>query len=345
MINVDGSMMEGGGQLLRMATTYSAILSEPIKVNNIRANRSPPGLKPQHLTTLLTASKMCRGELKGAKPGSTEIEFHPGVIKGGDYHVDIGTAGSVSLLLQCLAPIATYADSPVKLSVRGGTAVAWSPTICFVKNVVWGAFRSMGMSLKLGVIKHGFYPKGGGEVEALIKPVRELRGFTIDHGSVETIHGSSLCGRLPSHVAERQAASAQRVLSETGIESMIEVASLEGIDTPRSPGSMICLWAENMPMGADSLGKRGKPAEKVGAEAAISLLRQLKTGASVDYHTSDHLILPCSLARGQSSFKTSRLTLHTLTAIELAKMFTGAEFKVSGREGKPATILCNGVGK
>ncbi len=344
MITVDGSMMEGGGQLLRMATSYSAILGEPLMIHSVRARRSPPGLRPQHLTTLRAAAELTGAELRGAELGSTKITYKPRKIRGGCYRFDIGTAGSVTLLLQCLAPIAAYADRRVEIHVTGGTAVRWSPPTSFLENIVWRAFDAMGLSCSLEVRRHGFYPKGGGEVAASVEPTEALEPFTPKHEPVDTVHGVSLCGRLPRHVAERQAASAAETLEESGLKSRFSTVHLDGAEAPLSPGSLVCLWADHMFLGSDSLGERGKPAEKVGREAAASLVEQIKTGATVDLHTSDHMILPCSLAEGESRFSTSRLTLHTLTAVELAKMFMGAEFSVSGREGQPATISCVGAG-
>ncbi len=344
MITVDGSMMEGGGQLLRMATAYSAILGEPFTIHSVRAGRSRPGLRPQHLTTLRAAAELTGAEVSGAELGSTEITYKPSSIKGGMYRFDIGTAGSVTILLQCLAPIAAYADRQVEIHVTGGTAVKWSPPTPFLENVVWRAFETMGLSCSLEVRRHGFYPKGGGETWAHVEPIETLKPFTPIHEPIGMIHGVSLCGRLPRHVAERQAASAAETLETSGFKPNISVASLEGAEAPFSPGSLICLWADHMFLGSDSLGERGKPAEKVGREAAESLVEQIRTGATVDLYTSDHVILPCSLAEGESRFSTSRLTLHTLTAVELAKKFTDAEFNIQGGEGQPATITCLGAG-
>lgn len=344
MITVDGSMMEGGGQLLRMATAYSAILGEPFTIHGVRSGRSQPGLRPQHLATLRAAAKMTGAELRGAELGSTDITFKPKKILGSRYRFDIGTAGSVTLLLQCLAPISAYADRRVEIRVTGGTAVKWSPPTPFLENIVWRAFDAMGLSCSLEVVRHGFYPKGGGEVAASIEPTDTLKPFTPRHETVDTVYGTSLCGRLPRHVAERQAASAAETLAEAGLKPRVSVAHLDGAEAPLSPGSLICLWADHMFLGSDSIGERGKPAEKVGSEAAAGLVEQIRTGATVDLNTSDQMILPCSLAEGESRFSTSRLTLHTLTAVELAKTFTGAEFSVQGREGQPAKISCVGVG-
>jgi len=344
LIEIDGSMMEGGGQLLRMATTYSAVLTEPIRVYNIRAGRSAPGLKPQHLKTLEAAAEVSGAETHGAEIKSREIEFYPREINGGEYSYDIGTAGSITLFLQCLIPIAAYSDSPVEVKVRGGTAVRWSPPTPFLSNVVWRAFKEMGIECKLEVKRHGFYPKGGGEVYVKVEDASLIKGFNPVHQGIEIIHGISLCGKLPSHVAERQAKSARKQLIQEGFETDIDIQTLTGSSEPYSPGSLITLWTDSMYLGSDSLGERGKPAETVGKEAADSLLSQIKTGAEVDLHTCDHLILPCSLASGTSKFKTSKLTMHTLTAIELAKTFTDATFQVTGEIDEPAEIICKGIG-
>jgi len=348
MIDVDGSMMEGGGQLLRMAITYSALTGTSVRVRNIRAGRKPPGLKPQHLTTLKAVTEICDADTSGLILGSMEVEFHPKPLRGGAYSFDIGTAGSISLLLQCVAPVDAFASSSTRLRVVGGTAVRWSPPVLMLDQVGWEATRQMGFKGELIVRREGFYPRGGGIVEVAISAVERLRPFVAAQPEyVKGVEGVSLCGRLPKHVAERQARAAEAILREAGYRAEVEHRAIVGREAPLSPGSVICLWAKTEPrtfMGTDALGERGKPAERVGAEAAESLVDQLRTGVAVDLHTADSLVLWCSLAEGESSFTTSRLTLHTETAIELARIITGSEFTVEGEPGAPARIWCRGVG-
>ena len=335
--------MEGGGQLLRMATTYAGITNNPIHVFNIRGKRRKPGLRPQHLATLKAAARLCTGVLKGAEIGSTEIEFHPLVLRGGTHSFDIGTAGSISLMLQCLTPLLIFTPKPSSLSLRGGTAVKWSPPISFVQNIVYSAILEMGFDLDINIGRHGFYPKGGGEVTVYSRPVKSLSPFHPDPPAINKIKGVSICGNLPSHVAERQAKSAERILAQHGLSADIEVKTVKS----SSPGSVIILWTEGSGVfiGSDSLGDRGKPAEKVGSEAASSLIVQIQTGANVDKHTGDHLVLPCSLADGISRFRVSELTMHTLSAIEMAKTFTDCTVDVDGKIGKPARIEIIGIGR
>jgi len=344
MIQIDGSIMEGGGQLLRMATSYSAILGKPITVYNIRAKRRDPGLKPQHLTTLRTAAEITKAETSGAELGSQEIIFNPAIIRGGDFSIDIGTAGSISLLLQCINPVLWYADKSSTLKIKGGTAVNWSPSIPFLQKIVYKAFHSMGVNTSINVKRHGFYPKGGGEITQTTQPLEILKPLYPNKSIIKKIKGVSLCGALPEHVATRQANSAKKHLNILRPKNTVK--PIVAKPTPLSPGSFVVLWCEgsDIYLGADSLGARGKPSELVGKEAALKLITELRTGAQVDKYTADHLILPASLADGETVFRTSEITLHTLTAIKVAETFTDAEFKVSGRQGEPGTIRVKGIG-
>ena len=345
MLKIDGSLMEGGGQLLRMAITYSAILGEPIRIFNVRAKRNQPGLKPQHLMTLKAVAQLCAAETRGLEVGSSEVEFKPGRLRSGSFDFDIGTAGSCSLLLQCAAPVAAFADGPVKIRVRGGTAVRWSPPMTIVQHVVWVGLRKMGFLGEIRVLREGYYPKGGGLVEANINPIKGFKSITGEQSVVTGVQGLSTCGGLPRHVAERQAESAKAVLREEGFDARIDVATPGKAAEPMSPGSVICLWAEGKALiGDDGLGERGKTAEKVGAEAAQRFVHEVKTGAFIDLHTADNLILPCSLASGTSSFTVSRLTMHTLTAVEVAKMVAGVRITVEGVEDKQGRITVEGRG-
>ncbi len=330
-----------------MAVTYSAVMGVPVKVRKIRAGRRPPGLQPQHLTTLKAVAEICEAKTKGFNIGSMEIILYPKPPKGGTYDFDIGTAGSIGLLLQCVTPVVAFSDSTTRLRVKGGTAVRWSPPVRVLDNVVWEALRQMGFRGELHVLREGFYPRGGGIVEVSIEPIGKLDPIKAESpGEIKQIKGYSLCGRLPRHVAERQASSANTMLENAGYQTDISVHVAQGNEAPLSPGSVIGLWADSRPrtfMGESALGERGKPAERVGAEAALSLLEQLKSQTAVDLHTADNLIIWCSLATGDSVYTTSSLTMHTLTAIELAKIFTNARFEVEGGPGGAAWIQCSGI--
>lgn len=348
VLTIDGSMLEGGGQLLRYSVAYSSVTGKPIRVFNIRAKRSNPGLRPQHMAAVRAAASMCNARVSGLRVGSMEIEYQPGAPRGGVYRVDVGTAGSIGLILQCVSPIAAFSSSETHLELRGGTSVKWAVPVVTLENVVWRIVERMGFRGSIRVLREGFYPRGGGIVRASIAPVRRLKPLRMeDRGEVLRVEGVSICGKLPRHVAERQAKAAERVLRRAGYDAEISVEWHTGPREPLSPGSVISIWAvcsNGAIIGSDSLGERGKPAERVGEEAAERLVAQLETGMAVDRHTADNLIIWCSLADGESVFTTSELTMHTLTAMELAKSIVGAEFEVEGGLGQPSRIVCRGVG-
>jgi len=344
MIELDGSMLEGGGQILRMAVSYSSLLLRPIKVYNIRQGRNDPGLKSQHLKTLEAAAEICNAEVNGLFLGSKEITFYPSEIKGGSYSFNIGTAGSISLFLQCIAPIASYANSEVNLRIVGGTNVRWSPPMHILDNVIWNALRKIGFNGNLNVKKHGFYPKGGGIVEVKIRPIKQLQSLKADIRQEKmSIKGISLCCNLPRHVAERQRRSASKLLACAGYDDSIQIDDIKE-EKPFSQGSVICLWVDSpgVFIGFSALGEKGKQSEKVGVEAVGGLLRELNSDCCVDFHTADNLILWASLAVGETKFTTSKVSLHTKTAIELARIFTDASIEV--KSDKCPKVSIQGIG-
>jgi RNA 3'-terminal phosphate cyclase (ATP) len=324
MIEIDGSHGEGGGQILRTAIALSAIIGEDIHVANIRRNRPKEGLKPQHLISIETAAMLCDADVKGVFPGSTDIYFSPSEIRGIDDTISIGTAGSIPLLMQTIMPIASFAKEKTKLLISGGTDVAWSPSIDYIKEVTLKALKMMGYRADITLIERGYYPKGGGIAEIEIDPSK-LRGFHTgpdDQIEDKIIHGISHCSRLPEHVAKRQAESAIKILEEIGKEADINVVS----DDFRSTGSGITLWSGLS--GSVSIGKRGFPAEKVGEYAAKEILDNLLSGTEVDTHLADQLIPYMGLA-GEGSFTVREVSKHCLTNMHITEKILDVRFRVN----------------
>lgn len=324
MLEIDGSYGEGGGQLVRTAVALSAVTGTEIRITNIRKKRPNPGLKQQHLKALETAARICEAQVSGLFPGSTEISFAPVEIKGGKYDIDIGTAGSITLLLQCIMPALPFATKEVELTVRGGTDVAWSPTIDYLHRVTFRALERFGYSGSLTLKEHGYYPKGGGKVSVFFKPCR-LQGFHFLKEE-EEIQGISHASNLPAHVPLRQAEAASTRLMETGYPSQIETQSFEAFST----GSGITLWTGFI--GGSALGERGLPAEKVGKAAADEIIPELRAGTSVDMHLADQLIPYMALA-GNSSYTVRELSLHTATNIWVTEQFLDVKFRIEEKEG------------
>jgi len=324
MLEIDGSYGEGGGQLVRTAVALSAVTGTEIRITNIRKNRPNPGLKQQHLKALETVASICEARVSGLFLGSTELSFAPMEIKGGKYDIDIGTAGSITLLLQCIMPALPFATEDIEFTVKGGTDVAWSPTVDYLKHVTFRALERLGYSGSLTLKEHGYYPKGGGEASAYFKPCR-LQGFHFLKEK-EEVRGTSHASNLPVHVPLRQAEAASTRLIEAGYTSQIKTQSFEAFST----GSGITLWTGFI--GGNALGKRGLPAEKVGKTAADEIIPELKAGASVDVHLADQLI-PYMAFAGNSSYTVRELSLHAATNIWVTEQFLDVKFRIEEKEG------------
>ncbi len=351
-VEIDGSMGEGGGQILRYSLGFSAVLLKPVHIYNIRAKRSNPGLRPQHLTAVKALQAITDAEVRGARVGSMELYFYPRRRKPGYYRFDIGTAGSISLVIQAILPALLYAPGESRVVITGGTDVSWSPPIDYMRMVFLHNISLFGVSAEITIKRRGHYPRGGGVVELRVKPVTSVLKpvSIIERGEILSVKGISHAVKLPRHVAERQALSASKLIREKlGIEPEISLEYYEpGRDPHLGPGSGIVLYADvraGTRIGADSLGARGKRAEKVGLEAAAKLLEDLSTGKAFDRYMADMLIPYMFLADGRSSAGVSRITLHALTAIEVSRIFLpDTRVDVNGDRDKPGVITIHGVG-
>lgn len=339
MIEIDGSFKEGGGALLRVSTALSALTGKAFHIENIRARRPKPGMMMQHLNAALAIRNLSNAQVNGLELGSTQMTFIPDQLKGGKLEVDVQTAGSSSLILQALIIPAIFAPEGVEINIRGGTDVRWAPSVDYLRHVTLPILQSMGVSVKLKVLRRGYYPRGGGLVKAVIKPVGKLKPLNIHELEVDVIRGVSHSARLPRHVAIRQAQSAEKTLRSAGYEVAIEI---ESDDDAIGPGSGLVLWSEfkdkKIPrVGASSLGKPGKKAEIVGREAAAEILSCLSQGAALDQYMGDQII-PYLAIRGSSSVKITELTKHTLTNIYAAEKFTDRSFHINGNLGEVTVI-------
>jgi RNA 3'-terminal phosphate cyclase (ATP) len=348
-VEIDGSIGEGGGQVLRASIAYAAVCGKTLRISNIRAKRDNPGLRPQHLIAVKTVSTLCDGRVNGLEVGSREITLIPSEIKGGKINFSIGTAGSTTLVLQALIPVALFANEEVFVTLEGGTNNKWAPQIDYLKNIFLPLIERTGAKIEVEIKQRGHYPKGGGKITAKISPVKSLNPITLtEFGEVEKIEGLSHCVKLPQHVAERQAnAAIEELWSQYG-EININYEWWEKQTDPHlGPGSGIVLWAKTTKgaiLGGDALGAPRKPAEEVGKEAAQNLLKELKPKMPVDSHTGDQLIPIIALAKGISTIKVSQLTLHTETCIKVSEIIMGAKFNVKGELNQPAEITCQGIG-
>lgn len=338
MLEIDGSHGEGGGQILRTALSLSCLTGTPFRIVDIRRGRRRPGLMPQHLASVRAALAISGGEATGAEPGATALTFTPGAVTGGEFEFHIGTAGSVSLLLQALLPPLLFAGRPSRLTLTGGIHVPASPSCHYLAEVFLPALARLGGEVRLAVERYGFYPAGGGVIRVEIAPAQTLLPLPLSlttSGRLWRIVGISGVGRLPLSIAFRQREAA---LATLGDHAPVQIDLLP---VPAAgPGTFLFLKAETdgVPAGFTSLGARGKRAESVGAEAAEELLAHLATGAPLDPHLADQIVPYLALCPGESTFTTSRITRHLLTNLWVAGLFRPLRVRVTGAEGEPGEV-------
>lgn len=341
-------MGEGGGSVLRISLALAAVKNQPIEIQNIRANRSTPGLKNQHLAAVKCLKELTNADVKGMKKNSEKIFFNPNKIQKKNIDIDIGTAGSTTLILQAAMIPASFAKGPMHIQIKGGTDNPFAPPIDYLKNVKIPILKKIGCSSEVELYRRGHYPKGGGKIRAKINPVKSLNSMKLEkRGKVQKIFGKSHTVKLPKHIAERQAKSAEKFLNEKGYETDIETDVRKKSETKnQSPGTGIVLWAKTKNgaiIGSNCLGEKRKPAEKVGQEAAEKLSRQIKTKKAFDIHMTDQIIPYLCLAHGKSKIGSTKLTSHTMTNIELIKKIIGAKINVQGKQGSPGNISIEGI--
>ncbi|HJV66055.1 MAG TPA: RNA 3'-terminal phosphate cyclase [Geomonas sp.] len=340
LVEIDGSQGEGGGQILRTALSLSCITGKGFRIGNIRKSRSKPGLMRQHLVAVQAAARIAGAQLCGDLLGSQELLFVPGAVRPGNYEFDIGTAGSTSLVLQTIVPPLARAAAGSRLKLTGGTHVPFSPSWHYLSQVFAPAVAALGVKADFLLEACGFYPKGGGRVGCRVEPAGRLHPLQLaQRGGLLRITGCAAVGNLPRHIAEREACAALRVLQEELGESVPMEVAIQELKI-YGQGTFIFLKAEyeHVVTGFTALGQRGKPAERVGEEAAQELLAHHRTGRSVDPHLADQLVLYLAQADGPSLFATSRISSHLITNLLVTSLFLEMESRVEGELEQPGTV-------
>lgn len=324
---IDGSMGEGGGQVLRTAVALAAVTKTPVRVTNIRAKRRKPGMAAQHVAAVRAIAELSSAEVKGADVGSRVVEFVPRELRSGRYAIDVGTAGSVTLVLQAALP-AAFAVGNVELRIRGGTDVPMAPPADYFRTVFLRWIDRLGGRSEFEILRRGYYPRGGGEVIVRIPEPARWRPLISDpRPEPDRIEGAAHIANLPEDIVARMASAAKkRLASYLSVRIHKEV-----LDSSRAegPGGAISLWADagETILGGNALAERGKRAEIVGDEAAAAILAELHSGATVDVHAADQLLPYLALANEPSSFLVREVTEHMRSMMWLLGSFLGTHIR------------------
>ena len=273
---------------------------------------------------------MSNAEVTGLFIGSRQVTVKPGTLRGGRFRFDVGTAGSVTLVLQACLPAALRAPEPTELRLSGGTDVKWSPPADYFRFVFLPLLARMGGNVDMEVLRRGYYPRGGGEVRVRVTPCEELRPLVVEPpGALRRVRGLAHAGNLPEHVLKRMKEAAARRL--VGLPEPEIDEQLLGSQAARGPGGAIVLWTEREQtvLGASALAEKGTPAERVGQGAAEELITDLKVDASLDVHAADQVLLYGALAKGESRFSAREVSSHAETTMWLLRSFLDVRFETS----------------
>jgi len=342
MIHIDGSAKSGSGTIVRYSVALASLLGEELHITNIRARRDKPGLRPQHLASVKACAEMCSAQMTGAVVDSMELIYKPGHrVKGGHYQWDIGTAGSTTLLVMSLLPMAVFAEEEVILRVSGGLFQDFAPSAYHMQYVLFPTLVKMGIKASLEIIRPGYVPRGGGIVQVDIKSVgKEIKPLVrLEQGKVNTIRGIALSSHLKEpRVSQRMADECQKALAKQGyrarIETMWDESSLQA-------GASLAIWAETDSgclLGADQAGARGRSSESIGRHVARTLLEDLAAGATVDRYLSDQMIIYGALASRTTEYIIPSFTEHVDANLWLVERF-GARTRLDGN-----TVHIEGIG-
>ncbi|NIP62279.1 MAG: RNA 3'-phosphate cyclase [Nitrosopumilaceae archaeon] len=314
---IDGEFGEGGGQIVRSALTYSVIKRQPIEIINIRKRRQKPGLRPQHVTAAMLLAKISNATLDGATIGSSKIKFNPNKVINSKLKEDVGTAGSISLILQVLVPAVAISKRSMHLTIRGGTDVGWSPTMDYIRFVLLEAYSRMGIQCSVKVKKRGYYPKGAGCIELSVMPSQKVEPIVLNHR--KTTHAKITCSysQINQDVIKQEVKKIEAKLKKdfTVSTEMIQEPAID-------KGSAILIYSidENSVIGVDCLFENGFK-EKIAD-------RFLNSRLGLDENLADMVVLPASLAQGQSVFTVPKITKHLETNLYVAEKITGCKYGV-----------------
>lgn len=330
-VRVDGSLGEGGGQVLRTALTLSMVTGRAFLAVNVRAHRERPGLLRQHLTAVRAAAAVSSAAVEGDALGSRELSFRPGAVRPGTHEFRVGTAGSTVLVAQTVLLPLALAGGSSSVVVEGGTHGAMAPPFEHFAEVLLPHLRAIGFRAAATLERHGFHPAGGGRIRVDVEPAEAFRPLVLeDRGEVVERRARALVAQIPRSVGERENAVLAASTSFRPVDCAVEsVASI-------GPGNALVatMRCERAVEVFTGFGEQGRRAEAVATRVVDELREWHAAAVPVGRHTADQLLLPMALAAG-GSFRTLPLTRHAETNAQVMRLFLGDVVAVEQGTGGP----------
>jgi len=320
-IKIDGGWGEGGGQIIRSAVTLSAITGKPVEIENIRKNRKVPGLRPQHLLGVKILSKICQAKVEGLYVNSTSLKFFPSQGLDLDLQEDIGTAGSISLILQVSIPAVSLMKNSLKLSIIGGTDVPFSPTSDYTKHVLSEALSRIGINFTSEIKRRGYYPRGGGLVETQIQPCKNPIPISLLKRDTKTARLFCTYSQIPREVIEKETDTARDILAKNGFDCNITIKEENALDK----GCSMLVFSHDSGSVTGSDGIYYKNLNGLGESVAKKFI---ESNLGVDINLSDMLVVPLSLIKETSVFRVKQITKHLETNLFVAAKMTGCRYGI-----------------
>ena len=331
-LKINGGHGEGGGQIIRSAIVLSCITKKPIHLENIRKNRKISGLRPQHLTAITILQKIANAKVTGAEIGSTELKFIPGNIESLDLIEDIGTAGSIPLILQVLIPIVAISKKQLNLKIKGGTDVLWSPTIDYTQHVLRNAYSRMGISFSLELIKRGYYPKGSGEIKLKVDP-SDIKPIIFSKRKTNEVKLICSFSKLPKEEIENRIKNIVRKLTDANFIVDTEIKSEDAVDS----GASLLIYSidESSIIGIDALYNNKTQKFELDLEKFIQRY-------SIDDNLADMLVVPASLSSGKTIFQVKEITKHLETNLFVTSKISGCKYGI-GKTSYGFDVIIEGI--
>ena len=317
-LQLDGSTGEGGGQILRTALALSVVTGRPFRIDRIRAGRARPGLMRQHLACVRAAAEISGARVEGDTPGSTVLSFEPGPVRPGAFEFAVGTAGSTLLVAQTILPPLALAPGASTVRLRGGTHNPAAPPQDFIEHSFLPLLHGCGFRSTLALLRAGFFPAGGGEVELTVQPHTEGAPLNLcDRGALLSREIIVRLSGLPTHIGERE-----RETLRGQLDLPADAIRVETEPQPAGPGNaLVALWRyERVTAVMVALGDPARTAEKVALDLIGMIRRHIEHDAPVDDHLADQLLLPCALRHG-GRFRTFGWTPHAETNAGVIRQF------------------------